>query len=170
MGTILNPGCVGCGNDDCSCERGKRGKRGHRGHEGPTGSTGSTGPSGETGSGSTGPTGATGSGSTGPTGPSGQAGVAPVIAAAQVDSVGAFNSNRGFLAISHVVGTGVYDLTLASPPVNFNNLVAEVTQINGASGQETIVLSIPNHVIVNTFNAAGVPTDRVFMVVVYDLT
>lgn len=138
-------------------ERGERGERGHRGRDGHDGHDGSTGPTGSTGF----------TGATGPTGP----GVAPVIAAAVVNGTTAtYISQQGFTgAITHV-GVGVYDLLLLNPPANLNNAVVEVTQISSAAGQEGVTFSSPNHVVVHTFNGAGVAADRDFMVTVYDLT
>lgn len=134
-------------------KRGERGERGERGHEGPTGPTG---PSGTTGS--TGPT--------GPTGPS----VAPVIAAAVVNSNGVFISEQGFTGITHTPGSGVYVLTLANPPLSSNDLAVVVTQANILAGQVSYLAPAANQVEVHTFDAAGLAADRIFTVIVHDLS
>ena len=70
----------------------------------------------------------------------------------------------------HVPGSGVYTLTLATPPASINNLVVEATQIGSVAGMEAVIVGVPDQVIVHTFDAAGVFTDRFFMVTVHDVT
>ena len=129
---------------------GGRGPRGRRGHEGPRGATGATGPTGSTGS--TGATGATGPGST-----------LPVIAAANVAAGGTFITQVGFTSIVHE-GSGSYALTLSNPPVSANDILAVVTQSNGAG---IVGYSVSSPIIDVTTNSP--PSDAAFSIVVYSL-
>lgn len=160
-------------------KRGKRGSRGHDGHDGHDGHNGHDGRDGRDGdTGPTGPTGSTGStGATGLTGATGESGFPPVIAAAAVAANGFFAAQNGFtgMAAAHVPGTGVYVLTLTNPPPNLGSLVITATPIHpapgvGVAGQITAGVIVPNQIEIITYNAAGVPTDRSFYVVVHDLT
>ena len=191
MSTILG-GCCGVSNCDCGerGERGKRGKRGHRGHDGhdghdgDTGATGSTGPTGATGptgpsdgpTGSTGPTGATGIGATGPTGTTGPSGsFPPIIAAGTVNSGGTFFpfEQTGFdPTITHVPLSGQYTLTFLNPPPplpGVNALVVLLTQAGFVGGQQSFLFAALNQITVYTFDAAGVPADRIFSITIYSL-
>ena len=94
----------------------------------------------------------------------------PLIAAALVEDDGTFISQRGFTGIVHVPASGLYVLTLANPPADLNNLVVEVTQGGTVAGQEAASFGLPDLINVRTFDAAGVLTDRIFMITVYDLT
>ena len=137
---------------------GPRGDRGHRGHDGSTGPTGSSGATGATGA----------AGSTGTTGP---AGAAPVIASAAVNSNGVFLAEQGFSGgITHAPGSGVYVLTLANPPLSSNDLAIVITQANVAAGMSTYLTLSASSIQVNTFDATGTAADRIFTVVVYDLS
>lgn len=132
-------------------DEGERGERGRRGRTGPTGTTGPTGPTGPTGAasritGPTGPTGPTGgastitgsTGSVGPTGATGPKGPSngvvtglPIIAAASVNNgphiAPAFLSNKGFSPTLLNPSTGLFELTLLSPPANPLNAIVNVT-------------------------------------------
>jgi len=98
-----------------------------------------------------------------------------VIAAAAVASPGFFVTQTGFAGIAHDPGTGVYTLQLASPPPNLSaGLVITALQISpapGVAGQITnTALTAPDLIEITTYDATGVPTDRSFYIVVYDLT
>jgi hypothetical protein len=146
---LINPLCA----DECD-ERGKRGRRGYQGSTGPTGPTGPTGSTGST-------------GSTGPTG----TGVAPLFAAAQVNSVGTYIGQQGFTGpISHVSGSGVYELTFTNPPVSLNNAAVTVSITGLVGGQVSFIFTSGTVVQVHTFDAAGAPTDMIFTITAFDLT
>ena len=129
-----------------SRERGPRGERGRRGHDGSAGSAG-------------------------PTGPAGVAGVAPVIAAANVNSGGVFLTQQGFAAgITHTPTSGIYVLTMANPPSDPTAFAVQITQSNSGGGMSTWADGGSGTIIVNTFNDAGVATDRIFSITIYDLS
>ena len=184
--------------DDCEGERGERGKRGHRGHDGergergeqgerghdgrdgdtgptgptgPTGFTGPTGPTGPTGFGDTGPTGPTGFGETGPTGPGAGGGVAPILAVAHVATDGTYLSNIGFVGPSaiHVLNSGTYQLTLASPPADDDDVIVVALREGNAFGPGLFatvtggVITIQNR---TDFPLSGALGDTPFFVIV----
>jgi hypothetical protein len=155
------PDCDDC--DDESGERGKRGKRGHRGHAGRDGQDGSTGP--------TGPSGLPGQqgqpGATGATGPSGQ-GLVPTIAAAFVNGQnGDAFSNTGFSSIVRVTD-GTYDLTLADPPPNDNQIIPNVTTkgLGSANATTPKIDSVVGGVIrvITLVTDTGLPNDMDFYI------
>lgn len=87
-----------------------------------------------------------------------------------MNSGGTYAAQSGFTgAITHIALSGVYSLTLAVVPVDSDLLAIEVTQASAVGGEATISFVSPGVVTVNTFNSAGVATDRAFMVTVFDL-
>jgi hypothetical protein len=129
------------------------------------GATGAIGPTGATGA--IGPTGATGA--TGATGPTGPASTPPVSAAGNVAGAAFFGTPHGFSAVTHPA-TGQYTVTLTTPPADPNNILALFSVAGIAGGQTSWLVTPPGTIDIRTFNAAGVPADMVFSVVVYDLT
>ena len=69
-----------------------------------------------------------------------------------------------------MAASGIYDLMLANPPGDLNNLAVVVTQLGLVDGSSTWLANTPNHVIVRTFDTAGALVDRSFSVNVFDLT
>lgn len=93
----------------------------------------------------------------------------PAIAAGLVNSDGTFLSQSGFASLTHP-GAGQYSFLLTSPPVNVNDTIPVATILNASvAGQITFVLTVGGFDVV-TYNASGVATDRLFSIVVYDLT
>lgn len=149
MGVILNPGFCP------PCERGKRG---------PTGPTGSAGTPG----GPTGPTGAAGSSTgTGATGPTGPAQTPPVIAAANVAENATFNAQSGFSNLTFI-SLGIYQLTLANPPVSATDLVVSLS-LNGPVNAAATFVFISNSVIQVETTQSGAAANEAFAIVVYSL-
>jgi hypothetical protein len=86
-----------------------------------------------------------------------------------VNADGTFLSQFGFASLAHPVA-GQYDLQLTNPPAVANNTIPVATILAGsAGGQITFILLIGGFEIL-TYNAAGVQTDRIFSIVVFDLT
>lgn len=96
--------------------------------------------------------------------------LAPVIAAARVNSGYSFLSQVGFTGIVPFTPVGVYSLTLANPPADINNLVADAAQVGVAAGALTVAFGAPNIVTVFSRDLAGGLMARDLTVVVYDLT
>lgn len=93
----------------------------------------------------------------------------PVIAAGLVNVDGTFLSQIGFATLTHP-GPGQYSFQLSNPPVIVNNAVPVATILNGSvAGQVTFII-VPGGFDVVTYNAAGVATDRLFSIAVFDLT
>jgi hypothetical protein len=132
---------------------GARGPRGERGERGERGKTGPAGPA----------------GSTGPIGPTGPAGLAPVIAAASVNLDGTFVAQKGFTGSAHP-STGVYTFALANPPINTNNLAVVATLGGNASGEIVWLGNGFAPITIQTFDGANALADRLFTIVVYDLS
>ena len=97
-----------------------------------------------------------------------------MIAAGLVANPGFFVSEQGFdPPIAHVPGSGVYVLTLTNPPPTLANAVvtALLSTNPGTPGQVVRTADIGlNMITIETFNAAGVPTDLSFNIVVHDVT
>jgi hypothetical protein len=86
-----------------------------------------------------------------------------------VNADGTFLSQFGFASLTHPA-TGEYSFLLTNPPAVTNNTIPTMTILSGgAGGQITFILTIGGLDVI-TYNAAGVQTDRLFSVVVYDLT
>lgn len=138
---LIKPLCA----EDCESggERGKRGKRGRDGGDGATGPTG-------------------------PTGPTGSGGISPLVALAGVGG-SSFTVQQGFTGVSHVNGSGLYNLTLETPPPNFQNNFVVMVQIIGLIGGESSVLfDFPAQILVRTFSSEGNQEDRAFFITVFD--
>jgi hypothetical protein len=135
---------------------------GSTGPTGPTGNTGPTGPTGNTGpTGSTGSTGDTGTpGLTGPTGP-GAGDASRLIAGANVAADGTMTSSFGFASSNHVA-TGIYELTLSSPPADVD-VIAIPVQYNQA-GYTFVVSVIAGVITVRTITNGLILADREFAI------
>jgi hypothetical protein len=82
---------------------------------------------------------------------------------------GTFLSQAGFASLTHPA-VGQYSFQLTNPPIVFNNTIPVATILSGsAGGQITFILTVGGFDII-TYNAAGVQTDRLFSVIVFDLT
>jgi hypothetical protein len=92
-----------------------------------------------------------------------------VIAIAVVNSTGDFIGQQGFTGIAHVPGSGVYTLATSNLPTILNNTAVVITQAGLVDGSSTWLI-LPGQVIVRTFDQAGTLVDRIFTVVVYDMT
>jgi hypothetical protein len=97
--------------------------------------------------------------------------VARLTAAALVNSDGTFpvEDHPGFSAVVHS-GTGVYQLTLTSPPANPNNLIVTSGIVGFSPSFVTFINPTPNIIEVHTFDVAGTAVDRVFEVIAFDTT
>jgi hypothetical protein len=93
-----------------------------------------------------------------------------VIAAANVNSDGVFFGNpQGFSGSTHPA-TGQYTVTLTSPPANPNNILPLIQLGGFVGGQNSYLITTPGTIDVFTFDATGVAADRIFGIVVLDLT
>jgi hypothetical protein len=86
-----------------------------------------------------------------------------------VNSDGTFLSQSGFASITHPA-VGQYSLVLTNPPLVPNNTIPVATILAGSSGGQITFILILNGFDIITYNAAGVQTDRLFSVVVFDVT
>jgi hypothetical protein len=98
-----------------------------------------------------------------------------------VIAAGVFNLNGQVVAqfgftppVVHVPGSGVYTLTVTNPPSNPNFMIITALQISpvpspGVGGQILRTFLTANTFDLTTYDAAGVPTDRSFYVVVHDI-
>ncbi len=89
-----------------------------------------------------------------------------MFAAATVNSTGTLIANKGFTAIAHVPGSGIYTLTAATFPTNPNDVAVVITQAGLADGASTW-LALPGQIIVRTFNTAGAAADLNFTAFVH---
>lgn len=95
--------------------------------------------------------------------------VARVIAAAFVNAGGVLlGKSPGIANLMHTPATGIYAITLDHPPDDPNNTTVAATIIDFLVGGQITWILDGSLVLVCTYNAAGVPTDRNFSIVVYD--
>jgi hypothetical protein len=85
-----------------------------------------------------------------------------------------FLAQTGFgPAVIHVPNSGQYTLTLSAPPPPIpgpNALLVLITQAQATiGGQQTYIFPESDEITINTFNAAGVPTDRFFSIAIYNI-
>jgi hypothetical protein len=94
-----------------------------------------------------------------------------VIALAHVFANGTLFVQKGFTGIApHVPGSGVYDLTLANPPANIDDVIVAVTPYGSLVGV-TLITAAPDRILVTTFDTTtGLNIDSDFMIVAYDAT
>jgi hypothetical protein len=86
-----------------------------------------------------------------------------------VNADGTFFSQFGFASLTHPT-TGQYNLQLTNPPADLNNVIPVALLLGASSGgQITFILATGGfHML--TYTATGVQIDRIFSVVVFDLT
>ena len=107
-------------------------------------------------------------------GVTGPAGFPPIVGVASVLSDGTFIEQTGFSASSHP-GVGEYTLTLTNPPPivpGNNGLIVLLTLSGLVGGQTSYTFDPPGDsgiIDVRTFDAAGVPANRIFSIAVFSL-
>lgn len=93
----------------------------------------------------------------------------PILAAGIVNSDGTFLSSTGFASLSNPA-VGQYTFGLTAPPALADNQVVVATILAGSGGGQVTFINFPGGFDVITYDATGTQENKLFSVVVFDLS